>query len=216
MRAEIARIQQNVGVTTLYVTHDQVEAMTMGHRVAVMSKGYLQQVDTPQNLYDSPDNLFVATFIGSPQMNLMVGRLTVGDVSSINVGPASISIPGSVLAARPALQSYSGRDVIVGIRPENLEDAAIATGAVDGQFLEMDVTMREGLGSEVVLHGAIDGTPPQIATAQGEALAVGKGVPIIARCDPRTTLQRGGRARFAINTERLQFFDAETGLAIRS
>jgi multiple sugar transport system ATP-binding protein len=216
MRAEIARIQRDVGVTTLYVTHDQIEAMTMGHRVAVMSKGFLQQVDTPQNLYDSPNNLYVATFIGSPQMNLMVGALHIGDNSSVQMGPSTISIPGQTLAERPALRGYSGRDVVVGVRPENLGDAAMEGDVPLHQTIEAEVMLREGLGSEVVIHASLDARPPAIATAAGESISTATGVPMVARLDPRTKVARGDRARFSVATDRLHFFDAETGLAIRS
>jgi multiple sugar transport system ATP-binding protein len=216
MRAEIARIQRDVGVTTLYVTHDQIEAMTMGHRVAVMSKGFLQQVDTPQNLYDSPNNLFVATFIGSPQMNLMVGALEIGELSTIKMGPSSISIPGQTLSERPALRNYHGRDVVVGVRPENLGDAAMEGDVPIHQTIEAEVILREGLGSEVVTHANLDARPPAIATAAGESISTASGVPLVARLDPRTTIARGDRARFSVATDRLHFFDAETGLAIRS
>jgi multiple sugar transport system ATP-binding protein len=216
MRAEIARIQRDLGVTTLYVTHDQIEAMTMGHRVAVMSKGYLQQVDTPQNLYDSPNNLYVATFIGSPQMNLMVGALNVADQSTIQMGSSSISIPGQTFAERPALAGYHGRDVVVGVRPENLGDAAMEGDVPLHQTIEAEVVLREGLGSEVVVHAALDARPPAIATATGEAISTATGVALVARLDPRTKIARGDKARFSVATDRLHYFDAETGLAIRS
>jgi multiple sugar transport system ATP-binding protein len=216
MRAEIARIQRDLGVTTLYVTHDQIEAMTMGHRVAVMSKGYLQQVDTPQNLYDSPNNLYVATFIGSPQMNLMVGALNIGDHSTIQMGSSSISIPGETLAERPALRGYHGRDVVVGVRPENLGDAAMEGEVPFDRTIEAEVVLREGLGSEVVVHAALDARPPAIATATGESISTASGVPLVARLDPRTKIARGDTARFSVATDRLHYFDAETGLAIRS
>ena len=150
MRAEIAKIQHDLNVTTVYVTHDQIEAMTMGDRVAVMSKGTLMQVDSPQNLYDHPDNLFVAAFIGSPQMNLLRGRYTAGAVAARS-GSARRRSPSPT--ATESLAAYNGRDVAVGIRPEHLiEDAAPgAANTITGK-----VTVREGLGSEVILHLEVD------------------------------------------------------------
>ena len=129
MRAEIARLQRDLAVTTIYVTHDQVEAMTMGDRVAVLKDGYLQQVDTPQNLYDEPTNVFVAAFIGSPSMNLYEGELTLNGENSVQIGPQRVALPAELLSKRPALQNYGGQRVVVGIRPEDFEDAAIATDA---------------------------------------------------------------------------------------
>ena len=124
MRAEIAALQRELGVTTVYVTHDQVEAMTMGDRVAVLKDGFLQQVDTPQNLYDRPDNVFVAAFIGSPSMNLYETTITIdGDSGTMALGSQNLSLDASVLAARPALRNYEGRRVVLGIRPEDFEDA---------------------------------------------------------------------------------------------
>ncbi len=128
MRAEIARLQRDLGVTTIYVTHDQVEAMTMGDRVAVLKDGYLQQVDTPQNLYDLPTNVFVAAFIGSPSMNLYEGVLTLGDENSIQIGDQRLALVPEQISRRPELQNYDGKRVVVGIRPEDFEDAAIANG----------------------------------------------------------------------------------------
>ena len=127
MRAEIAPLQRQLGTTTIYVTHDQIEAMTMGDRVAVMRDGRLQQVDEPEVLYAEPANLFVAAFIGSPSMNLLEGTVTVsGDDATVSLGEQSLHIPASALAERPALRGFDGRDVVVGIRPEHLTDAALA------------------------------------------------------------------------------------------
>jgi multiple sugar transport system ATP-binding protein len=218
MRAEIARIQHNVGVTTVYVTHDQIEAMTMGHRVAVMSRGYLQQVDTPQNLYDHPDNVFVATFIGSPQMNLALGRLTLDGTKTVTLGQQSLDIPDAVLAARPALKSYDGADVVVGIRPESLDDAALEPSE-PGRQLRALVELREGLGSEVVVHARLDAAAPPLATAMKEevdsSVASVGGLPLVARLDPRTTMKDSEVGVFTVDVERLHFFDVSTGLAIR-
>jgi multiple sugar transport system ATP-binding protein len=219
MRAEISRLQHDLGVTTVYVTHDQTEAMTMGDRVAVLSDGYLQQIDTPQRLYDAPDNLFVATFIGSPQMNLVLGLVEVeGDEVAVTVGEQRLFLPNARLLESPALRTYAGRDVIVGIRPEILEDAALAgaTGSSTLPTLPVTVLLKEGLGSEVVVHARLDARAPQVQTAQGEStLVAGDGVAIIARLDPRTTVALDEPARLTVEVERLHFFDPETGLAIR-
>jgi multiple sugar transport system ATP-binding protein len=177
MRAEVNRIQHDLGVTTLYVTHDQIEAMTMGDRVAVMSKGYLQQVDSPQHLYDHPDNLFVATFIGSPQMNLVLGKVDLaGPDPHVEVGAHTFSLTPAVLAERPALRSHDGADVVIGIRPESLEDATLSDGRLPST-IDVMVELREGLGSEVVAHARLDaasrrwrrrsGTPTPPSAAAG-------------------------------------------------
>ena len=152
MRAEISQLQTDLGVTTVYVTHDQVEAMTMGDRVAVMRKGELQQVASPQELYDRPVNLFVGGFIGSPAMNLVEATLERKDGGVVAVaGQQRIVLGQETLSARPALQQYEGRQVVLGIRPEDLEDAALAEGRED-QRLRGKVTLTEALGSEVMVH----------------------------------------------------------------
>jgi multiple sugar transport system ATP-binding protein len=220
MRAEISRLQHDLGVTTIYVTHDQTEAMTMGDRVAVLSDGRLQQIDTPQRLYDLPDNLFVATFIGSPQMNLVLGRVRLDDAgASVEVGDHRLDVPGTRLRESPALRSFDGRDVIVGIRPEILDDAALdAGGGAEGRALPVRVLLREGLGSEVVVHAQLDAPAPRVETAQGEntLLTESSGVGIIARLDPRTRVALDQPAVFSVAVERLHFFDPDSGLAIRS
>jgi multiple sugar transport system ATP-binding protein len=205
MRAEISHLQRSLNVTTIYVTHDQIEAMTMGDRVAVMSKGYLQQVDSPQNLYDHPANLFVASFIGSPQMNVVEANVTaVGGGLTLEVGAQKIDVPASVLATRPALQGYVGQKIAVGIRPEHVEDAAFADEGVE---LVGSVEVREGLGSEVILHLAIDAkavSSSGIETSQR----------FLVRADPRTTARPGDTATVRVNTAMLHMFDLESGLAI--
>jgi multiple sugar transport system ATP-binding protein len=147
MRAEIAKLQQDMGVTTIYVTHDQVEAMTMGHRVAVMRKGLLQQVDAPQTLYDYPMNLFVAGFIGSPPMNMVEGRIEVSDgtVWAI-VGEERLHVDPANVSARPALRGYDGRSVAVGIRPEDMYDVLEKPDAPADQRLHASVLLTEALG----------------------------------------------------------------------
>jgi multiple sugar transport system ATP-binding protein len=220
MRAEISRLQHDIGVTTLYVTHDQIEAMTMGHRVAVMSKGFLQQVDTPQNLYDDPDNLFVATFIGSPQMNLIAGTVHTGDDPHVTVGRHRLALTDELLAARPGVRGYDGRDVVVGIRPEDLEDAALVDGgARPDRGLEVVVELREGLGAEVVAHARLDAPAPRVETAQRDpdATLTGEaGVELVARLDPRTRVALDEKVQMTVNVDRLHFFDPETGQAVRS
>jgi multiple sugar transport system ATP-binding protein len=217
MRAEIAALQRSLGVTTFYVTHDQVEAMTMGDRVAVIKDGYLQQVDTPQNLYDRPVNVFVAAFIGSPSMNLFDGRLAVvGDSATVTLGSQTISLGAGVLAARPALRNYDGRNVVVGIRPEDFEDIEFA-GDATGRTLTAPVKLIEALGSELMVHFSMDaptvdsGDPdaPETQPVDGQANAVG-------RFNPRSRVRSGDTATIAVSTENLHFFDAESRLAIWS
>ena len=206
MRAEISRLQRELHTTTVYVTHDQVEAMTMGDRVAVLSAGFLQQVDTPQNLYDHPANLFVASFIGSPQMNILEATFhSVDGIARLEIGTQTLDVPPSVLASRVRLAEYDGRRVAVGIRPEHVEDAGIADSG--GARLAGTVQTREGLGSEVIVH--IDVDAPMV-----DASGVDVGRHFIGRLDPRTTLRVGDTANFVVDTSQLHVFDLETGRAI--
>ena len=159
MRAEIASLQRNLGVTTFYVTHDQVEAMTMGDRVAVIKDGVLQQVDTPQNLYDRPENVFVAAFIGSPSMNLYESRIGVsGDRITATVGSQTVTLSDAVSSKRPALRGYDGRQVILGIRPEDFEDVEFAPETPADQRLNAPVRLIEALGAEIMVHFSLDAT----------------------------------------------------------
>jgi multiple sugar transport system ATP-binding protein len=207
MRAEISRLQHTLGVTTVYVTHDQIEAMTMGDKVAVLSRGVLQQVASPQSLYDNPDNLFVAAFIGSPQMNLLQATLhRHDDGSSLQIGSQTVKIPAVVMSARPALAAYDGRLVAVGLRPEHAQDAEFSTRP---DRIEGKVEVREGLGSEVILHVLVDA--PSASNLSGDSVATR----FLARVDPHTTLQPDDTARLAIDTTKMHLFDLETGLAIR-
>ena len=217
MRAEIASLQRELGVTTFYVTHDQVEAMTMGDRVAVIKDGVLQQVDTPQNLYDNPVNVFVAAFIGSPSMNLFDASVHIGDNGgSITLGPHTLALSAAAIAARPGLRAYDGRQVVVGVRPEDLEDATQAPDAPADQRLSAPVRLIEALGSEIMVHMSIDaptvdsGDPdaPEELPGEGQANAVG-------RFNPRSAVRAGQTAEVAVATDNLHFFDAETRLAIR-
>jgi len=207
MRAEIARLQADLGVTTVYVTHDQVEAMTMGDRVAVLKDGVLQQVDSPQDLYDRPDNVFVAAFIGSPSMNLYEATL-VGD--QLSLGSETLTVPADVLAARPALGDT--QSVIVGIRPEDLEDAALS-GASSGNRLEGTVSLVEALGSEIVVHFAIDAVPVDAGDPDA-AEDVGAGTNAVGRFDSRSGAKAGDAIEAAVNASKLHFFDPDTRQSI--
>jgi multiple sugar transport system ATP-binding protein len=276
MRAEIARLQRSLGVTTIYVTHDQTEAMTLGSRVAVIRHGELQQVAPPQELYLRPANLFVASFIGSPAMNLIEASVERGDGGpQVCFGPHRLAIGDKAIREHPALERYLGRKVVLGIRPEHLEDASLARDAAPRSVIEVTVELREELGSEVDLHcavgvaplhpaglggdemdadaggvgalsaGAAAGTegtgPAQIADPASAAptadppgavptadppgaappAAPAGPVPsalaatIVARMDPRTTLQVGERARVQVDLAALHFFDPETGTSLR-
>ena len=219
MRAEISRLQHDIGVTTLYVTHDQIEAMTMGSRVAVLANGRLMQVDTPQQLYDRPDNVFVATFIGSPQMNLVAGTVRLGDDPYLEVGKHQLALTPAVLSEHPGLKSRDGSTVAVGIRPEDLEDASLVNGG--GQTrrtLDVVVELREGLGSEVVAYARLDAQAPDVEAAQRDpeaTLTRGRGVELVARLDSRTAVAIDAPATFTVNVDRLHFFDVATTQAIR-
>ncbi len=219
MRAEVSRIQRRIGVATLYVTHDQTEAMTMGDRVTVLRSGRLQQCNSPQVLYDRPDNLFVAAFIGSPAMNLYRGQLSEG-ATSLQAGSQTIRLPESVRLARPGLAAYANSRVVVGIRPEDLPAASADTPATpDGQDIEGEVELVEALGSELLVHFTIDAPRVRAEDVQedaaglesGELSVAGEGV---ARIDPRAAVKVGQRARFRLNPDRLHFFDHESGIAI--
>jgi multiple sugar transport system ATP-binding protein len=219
MRAEIARIQRELGVTTLYVTHDQVEAMTMGDRVAVLKGGILQQVDTPQNLYDDPDNVFVAAFIGSPSMNLYEGNLTAsGDGATLKLGSQTIDVPAAVVQSRPSLQDHFGRPVTVGIRPEDMEDASLEPDHPQNQRIKTDVELVEALGSELMVHAHIDA--PKVHSGDPDAVeaeeqASKSGTPLVARFNPRSRASRGETIEVAIDAGNLYFFDNASGLTIR-
>jgi multiple sugar transport system ATP-binding protein len=224
MRAEIAKLQRSLGVTTIYVTHDQTEAMTLGSRVAVMRHGVLQQVAAPQELYQRPANLFVAGFIGSPAMNLVEATLEPGaDGPEVIFGPHRLRVPAAVIRQHQALEKYLGRKVVTGIRPENLEDAALVPDAPPESVLEVSVELREELGAEVNAHCTVGVPPLQVA-----AVAIGDSEPdaaeieevpqipaIIARLDPRTTIREGERARLRVDLDSLHFFDPESGDSLR-
>ncbi len=216
MRAEIARLQRDLGVTTVYVTHDQVEAMTMGDRVAVLKDGYLQQVDTPQFLYDHPTNVFVAAFIGSPSMNLYEGQVTLDGDNAVQVGGQRVALSSEILSKRPALQQYDGKPVVVGIRPEDLEDAAVATSSPADRRLKGTVRLVEALGSELMVHLELDdaqrvtsGDPDAPEELLGEGVANA-----VARFSPRSRARVDQEVEISVATENIHFFDAETHNAI--
>jgi multiple sugar transport system ATP-binding protein len=226
MRAEIAGLQHDLGVTTIYVTHDQIEAMTMGDRVAVMRKGELQQVDEPQTLYERPVNLFVGGFIGSPAMNMIeatLDRRNGGYV--VSAGSTSLALDDETVASHPGLADYAGKDVIVGIRPEHLEDAALASDTPADRRLRGNVGLREALGSEIMVHFDIDAKPAftedvrELAqdtdAVSVQAAAKGKAhTTMIGRFGARSRVREGEVAEVAVDTRSLHFFDPETGLGI--
>jgi multiple sugar transport system ATP-binding protein len=225
MRAEVSRLQRDLGTTTIYVTHDQVEAMTMGDRVAVMRKGELQQVDDPQTLYDHPVNLFVGGFIGSPAMNMVEGTVVSANGGlAVDIGRQRLGLDEAALAARPALRGYEGRQVIVGIRPEDLEDVALAPDTPPDRRLQGVTELREALGSELVVHFTVEGTHPALTedlkelardageaagpeAQEGQALLVGK-------FGARATVEEGKPLEVAVDTRSLHFFDADTSQGI--
>jgi len=226
MRAEIARLQRDLKVTTIYVTHDQTEAMTLGDRVAVMRGGELQQLAPPQVLYDRPANLFVAGFIGSPAMNAIEGQLERGDDGEyvVRLGAQSLRLPPRVVGERPGLAAMVGKPLIVGVRPEDLQDASIA-GSGDGRVLSAVVNLVEPLGADVMVHLAVEVPRPQglsdLAEAVGELdeaplTAADGAAPMVARFSPRTRVAVGDQISVAVDTDRLHFFDPHTGTAIWS
>jgi multiple sugar transport system ATP-binding protein len=228
MRAEISRLQRTLGVTTIYVTHDQVEAMTMGDRVAVMRKGELQQVAPPQELYDHPLNVFVGGFIGSPAMNLVEASLERGNGTLAAVlGDQRISLDDDVLGARPALKSFEGRDVVLGIRPEHLEDASLVRDVPEGKRLRGEVELTEALGSELMVHFKINAPPAlteevkELAADVGEVAVAGledaraeQQTTIVGRFAVESRVKDGETAEVAVDTRALHFFDPESGLGI--
>jgi multiple sugar transport system ATP-binding protein len=225
MRAEIARLQRDLGVTTIYVTHDQVEAMTLGDRVVVLRDGFLQQVDTPQVLYDRPTNLFVAEFIGSPAMNLVGADLERSNGNLVaTFGDHRLQLDSNLLADRPALAGLDGKRLILGIRPEDLEDASLVGDAPENRRISAVVDVREDMGSEVFLHFGV-GAPPvrgeDVAAAVGaEAIeataeqAKKKGSLFVARVERFSRAQEGEEVRLVVDTRHLHFFDPDTGQAI--
>ncbi|HEX6763028.1 MAG TPA: sn-glycerol-3-phosphate ABC transporter ATP-binding protein UgpC [Gaiellaceae bacterium] len=224
-RAEIAKLQSDLGVTTIYVTHDQIEAMTMGTRVAVMRKGELQQVDEPQTLYDRPVNLFVGGFIGSPAMNML--RATVEQNGSYQavVGDQTIALGDETMRLRPALKAYAGKPVILGIRPEDLEDAELVSSPPADRILRGRLELREALGSEIMAHFAITAEEAEtdetrelahdMGAGEGDAMGVAEHeTVVVGRFGARSRVNKGDAIRAVVDTRALHFFDPETGLGI--
>jgi multiple sugar transport system ATP-binding protein len=220
-RAEILKLQKRLGTTTIYVTHDQVEAMTMGHRVAVMRDGVLQQVDTPQRLYDAPTNLFVASFVGSPPMNLMEATVERdGGGLVCRLGETRLELPSDLMAERPALADFAGGRIAIGIRPEDVREAS----GWDGTRLRGRILLVEALGAEQLVHIEIAAAPLERTdlvdtTAQppGPSLGVDeleRAVTLLGRFYRHLLLAQGEAVEVAIDPRLLHFFDLENGFAI--
>jgi multiple sugar transport system ATP-binding protein len=228
MRAEILRIQKDLRVTTIYVTHDQTEAMTLGDLVVVMKKGVLQQVASPQELYTNPVNLFVGGFIGSPAMNLVEATIASNDGGTfVEFAGSRLRVPDEVVAARPSLAAYRGRTVILGIRPEGMEDAALVPSSAPDDRFPITVDLREGMGSDVYLHFTIDAPPvftedtkelavdiDEKALEELKAQASERRTAFIARAGPETAARIGERIEILVDTRKLYFFDPATGTSI--
>jgi multiple sugar transport system ATP-binding protein len=225
MRAELAKLHERLSVTTVYVTHDQVEAMTLGDRVCVIRDGILQQVDTPKQLFEHPVNLFVGGFIGSPSMNLVTARVISGDDGeAVTFAGHQLPIPEGVVHATPEIKAYSGRDVILGIRPSDFEDASLA----DETWTRMPVVahLTEALGSETHVIFAIDAPPVEhqdiVDLASREendesAIPLNEGKSLwTARVSARSGVRAGDRIELRVDTSKMHFFDPESGLAIRA
>ena len=228
MRAEIHQLQRRLDVTTIYVTHDQVEAMTMGDRVAVMNAGRLQQVDTPQVLYDHPRNEFVAGFIGSPAINLVEAQLerTNGHLS-VSFGEHRLAVDDRAARNRSGLNDYVGREIILGIRPEDFEDASIESGAPSDRRMKVTCDLTEPLGAEVLVYFGTTATGVVSSAAKadaGEDASVhlrhdddgdaGDKTRVCARVSPRTRIAIGSVAELVVDTSRLYFFDPQTREAL--
>jgi multiple sugar transport system ATP-binding protein len=226
-RAEIAKLQDDLGTTTIYVTHDQIEAMTMGDRVAVMRKGELQQVAPPQELYDRPVNLFVGGFIGSPAMNMVEATLAKSNGGfAVEAGGQRIVLDQELISSRPALPAYEGKMVVLGIRPEELEDAALVSDTPSDRRLKGKVELTEALGSEIMAHFTVDAPPALTEDVKELALDVGderavsdeaeskQHTTMVGRFDPRSKVKEGETVEVAVDTRGLHFFDPDSGLGI--
>ena len=227
MRSDIAALQRELAVTTIYVTHDQIEAMTMGDRVAVMRKGVLQQVDAPQTLYDEPVNLFVGGFIGSPPMNMAEASIVAhGDRLAVALGDQQLTIDDEALAARPALRDYVGRTLAVGIRPEDMEQPGPRFDVPEDRRLRSTAQLTEALGSEIVVHFEVPAPP--VRTDDAMELQEDSGLSditllqdsarsrFVASFSPRSTVRPGEAIEIGVDTARLHFFDLDSGLAVRA
>jgi multiple sugar transport system ATP-binding protein len=228
MRTEIARIQRELGVTTVYVTHDQTEAMTLGDVVAVMRNGVVQQVASPDDVYSNPENLFVAGFIGSPAMNLVSGTLQVdGAGLAVEIGSTRFALPRELLARRPRLSEYAGRCVAVGIRPEHIDDATLVPTPDATRCLDVEVELRERMGAETYVYFSLDAPPvaadellelaadndASTATDLVERAQRGR-AQVVARLNPASRAREGESLRLVVNTDQLHFFDLDTGTRI--
>ena len=218
MRAELGQLHTQLETTTLYVTHDQVEAMTMGDRVAVIRKGVLQQIDTPREIYLFPKNIFVAGFIGSPSMNFVYATATKsGKGMKIKFGDSEVK----VASAPEALASYEGEEIVVGIRPEAFEDSVYANNKEFSEQVGIKVSLLEQLGSDTYVHFYKDIKPVQteaieeILADEGEDISVlGNETKFIARINPNSTVEEGQEINLAIDPSKLHYFDPDSGLAI--
>jgi multiple sugar transport system ATP-binding protein len=230
MRAEISRIQRDLGVTTIYVTHDQVEAMTMGDRVAVMRGGLLQQIAIPKELYERPRNLFVAEFIGSPAMNLVMARVerSNGDLCAA-FGQHRLRLEQTTLERHPGLSAYEGRDVVLGIRPEDMEDAAVLRETHPDRVISVVCDIREDMGSEVYVHFNVRADPVTtrevvealvVEDAEDEEARIaagrarGEGVTFVARLERASEARERQPLQVEVDVARLHFFDPETGVSV--
>jgi multiple sugar transport system ATP-binding protein len=220
MRADIAKLQRELGTTTVYVTHDQVEAMTMGDRVAVMSKGVLQQVDAPQRLYDRPENLFVAGFIGTPPMNLLEARVTVNGDVSIDLGGNIVPIPDQALANYPRLPEWNGKNVIVGLRAGDLHPAQ---GLDHLPQITAGVELVESLGGESMAYFKVNARQFKAESSAAEdelenedaTSVVGSRPNLVASFPPHVQLKLGDRVQIAVDAKNLHFFDEGSGAPLR-
>jgi multiple sugar transport system ATP-binding protein len=220
MRADIAKLQKELGTTTVYVTHDQVEAMTMGDRVAVMNKGVLQQVDAPQRLYDRPENLFVAGFIGTPPMNLLEARVTVNGGVSVDLGGNTLPIPDHAIANYPKLPDWNGRNVIVGLRAGDLHPAQ---GFDQLPQITADVELVESLGGESMAYFKVNARQFKAESSAAEeelenedaTSVVGSRPNLVASFPPHVQLKLGDRVQIAVDAKNLHFFDEASGAPLR-
>jgi multiple sugar transport system ATP-binding protein len=218
MRAEITDLQRKVGVTTFYVTHDQVEAMTMADRVAVINFGVLQQVDAPQKLFDEPDNLFVAAFIGSPSMNLIEGTL-VRDNGSIHLqlGSDKLQVPDAMFEDRQSLKGLVGKELVVGLRPKDFYHEHLDRFAPTQRF-RTRVQNLEALGHERMVYFTLDApaiVPDEVLVEDGQILESDEGALLTARFDAKSPMAIGDDIEVAVDVASAHFFDPDTGLAIR-
>jgi multiple sugar transport system ATP-binding protein len=220
MRAEISSLQRGLGVTTIYVTHDQTEAMTLGSLVAVLHDGVLKQVGPPQEVYDRPADLFVAGFMGSPAMNLVEAGLTITDAGAfVEFADHRLRLADDAAARTPALTARADRRIVVGIRPEDMEDASIVDGVPPDRRMRVAVEMREAMGAEAYVHFRVPGTPVAGARDGHDADAAvdangGPGTKFVARVHAQTRVNPGDRIELAVDTAAMHFFEPDSGARI--